>query len=221
MRSLFFLLFVCAAQGAELVGTDLLEGDFAAALRHATGKDVADFAGTLPSRRAFAEGRAAAAILMVRPGEASPVPGAREFRLASAVVVVATHGSNRMEQITFEQLVNAFGKDARAPARKAFPAAGHTFAVRSPKRAPAAGGMQGPLFLFWGVALITTGAATPTAARGMQNKRKESARLQLSLAGRARPTTFALPRRPPSSEQAGGRHDASRERSPRSLPQLR
>lgn len=117
MRSLLFLLFFCAAQGAELVGTDLLDGDFASALRKATAKDVADFAGTLPARRALAEGRAAAAILMVRPGEASPVAGVREFRLASAVVVVATHGSNRMEQITFEQLANAFGKDARSPAR--------------------------------------------------------------------------------------------------------
>ncbi len=117
MRSLLFLLSVCAAQGAELVGTDLLDGGFASALRAAAGKDVADFAGSLPARRSFVEGRAAAAVLMVRPGEASPVPGAREFRLASAVVVVATHGSNRMEQITFEQLANAFGKDARAPAR--------------------------------------------------------------------------------------------------------
>jgi hypothetical protein len=110
-------LFVSVAQGAELVGTDLLDEAFAAGLRNAAGQDVADFPGTLPARRAFMEGRAAAAILMVRPGEAPPVPGAREFRLASAVAVVATHGSNRMEQITFEQLVNAFGRDARAPAR--------------------------------------------------------------------------------------------------------
>jgi hypothetical protein len=110
-------LFVCSADAAEVVGTDLLDGRFAAGLRSAAGSDVADFAGTLPARRAFKEGRAAAAILMVRPGEASPLPGAREFRLASAVVVVATHGSNRMEQISFEQLANAYARDARAPAR--------------------------------------------------------------------------------------------------------
>jgi hypothetical protein len=100
-----------------VVGTDLLDGRFAAGLRAAAGQDVADFAGTLPARRALAEGRAAAAILMVRPGETAPVAGAREFRLASAVVVVATHGSNRMEQISFEQLANAYARDARAPAR--------------------------------------------------------------------------------------------------------
>ena len=118
MRSLLFALLACAvAEGADLVGTDLLDGRFVAGLRAAAGPDVADFAGTLPARRAFTEGRAAAAILMVRPGESSPVAGAREFRLASAVVVVATHGSNRMEQITFEQLANAFARDARAPAR--------------------------------------------------------------------------------------------------------
>ena len=118
MRSLLFALLACAvAEGADLVGTDLLDGRFVAGLRAAAGPDVADFAGTLPARRAFTEGRAAAAILMVRPGESSPVAGAREFRLASAVVVVATHGSNRMEEISFEQLANAYARDARAPAR--------------------------------------------------------------------------------------------------------
>jgi len=118
VRSLLFALLACAvAEGADLVGTDLLDGRFVAALRAAAGPDVADFAGTLPARRAFTEGRAAAAILLMRPGEASPVAGAREFRLASAVVVVATHGSNRMEQISFEQLANAYARDARAPAR--------------------------------------------------------------------------------------------------------
>ena len=117
MRFLLCFLFVCSADAADVVGTDLLDGRFAAGLRSAVGQEVADFAGTLPARRAFKEGRAAAAILMVRPGEASPLPGAREFRLASAVVVVATHGSNRMEQISFEQLANAYARDARAPAR--------------------------------------------------------------------------------------------------------
>jgi hypothetical protein len=117
VRHLLGLLFFCAAQGADVVGTDLLDGRFAAGLRTAAGQDAADFAGTLPARRAFVEGRAAAAILMVRPGETAPVAGAREFRLASAVVVVATHGSNRMEQITFEQLANAYARDARSPAR--------------------------------------------------------------------------------------------------------
>lgn len=117
MRHLLGLLLVCAAQGADIVGTDLLDGRFAAGLRAAAGQDAADFAGTLPARRAFVDGRSAAAILMVRPGETAPVAGAREFRLASAVVVVATHGSNRMEQISFEQLANAYARDARAPAR--------------------------------------------------------------------------------------------------------
>jgi hypothetical protein len=117
VRHFLGLLFVCAVQGADVVGTDLLDGRFAAGLRAAAGQDAADFAGTLPARRAFVEGRAAAAILMVRPGETAPVAGAREFRLASSVVVVATHGSNRMEQISFEQLANAYARDARAPAR--------------------------------------------------------------------------------------------------------
>jgi hypothetical protein len=103
--------------GADIIGTDLLDGRFAASLRTAAGRDVADFGGTLPARRAFADGRAAAAILMMRPGEPAPVAGAREFRLAASVVVVAAHGSIRIEQLTFEQLANAFARDARAPAR--------------------------------------------------------------------------------------------------------
>ncbi len=117
MRFLCCCLFAGAAMGADIVGTDLLDGRFAASLRTAAGRDVADFGGTLPARRAFAEGRAAAAILMMRPGEPAPVAGAREFRLAASVVVVAAHGSIRIEQLTFEQLANAFARDARAPAR--------------------------------------------------------------------------------------------------------
>ena len=117
MRFLCCCLFAGAAMGADIIGTDLLDGRFAASLRTAAGRDVADFGGTLPARRAFADGRAAAAILMMRPGEPAPVAGAREFRLAASVVVVAAHGSIRIEQLTFEQLANAFARDARAPAR--------------------------------------------------------------------------------------------------------
>ncbi|MEY4307684.1 MAG: hypothetical protein RJA95_1052, partial [Verrucomicrobiota bacterium] len=43
--------------------------------------------------------------------------GVAEFRLASAVVVAATHGTNRLETITFENLANAFAKDPRFAAR--------------------------------------------------------------------------------------------------------
>jgi len=117
VRFLCCCLFAGAAMGADIIGTDLLDGRFAASLRTAAGRDVADFGGTLPARRAFADGRAAAAILMMRPGEPAPVAGAREFRLAASVVVVAAHGSIRIEQLTFEQLANAFARDARAPAR--------------------------------------------------------------------------------------------------------
>ncbi len=58
---------------------------------------------------------------MVRDREVAPVPtgklGVVEFRLASAVVVVATHGSNRAESITLENLSNVFARDPRASAR--------------------------------------------------------------------------------------------------------
>jgi hypothetical protein len=119
---LFPFFFSCVALSAsDFVGTDLLQGAFAQGINHAAGKTAADFGGTLPGRQAFVDGRAPAAVLMVRDREVAPVPagkiGVAEFRLASAVVVVATHGSNRAEQITLENLANAFARDPRSPAR--------------------------------------------------------------------------------------------------------
>jgi len=121
VRPLAFFLSCCALGAAEIVGTDLLQGDIAQGINHAAGKTAADFGGTLPGRQAFVDGRASAAVLMMRDREVAPVPtgkiGVAEFRLASSVVVVATHGSNRAEQITLENLANIFARDPRSPAR--------------------------------------------------------------------------------------------------------
>lgn len=121
MRLLVCCLACVAARAADFVGSDLLAGPVARGLERVAGKDAADFGGTLPARRAFAEGRAAAAVLMMRERESAPTPpdkaGVAEFRLASAAVFVATHGSNRAEQITLENLANIFARDPRAPAR--------------------------------------------------------------------------------------------------------
>lgn len=119
---LLALLFSCVAlRAADIVGSDLLAGSVTRGLDQAAGNVAADFGGTLPGRQAFVEGRASAAILMVREREVAPVPtgkiGVVEFRLASAVVVVATHGSNRAESITLENLANVFARDPRAAAR--------------------------------------------------------------------------------------------------------
>jgi ABC-type phosphate transport system substrate-binding protein len=119
---LLALLFSCVAlRAADIVGSDLLAGSVTRGLDQAVGNVSADFGGTLPGRQAFVEGRASAAILMVREREVAPVPtekiGVVEFRLASAVVVVATHGSNRAESITLENLANVFARDPRAAAR--------------------------------------------------------------------------------------------------------
>lgn len=121
VRFLVGLLFSAAASAADIVGTDLLDGSFGQSFQTAAGGIAADFGGTLPGRRAFVDGRASAAILMLRDREVAPVPSGRigvaEFRFASAVVVVATHGTNRVESVTIENLANAFAKDARSPAR--------------------------------------------------------------------------------------------------------
>jgi hypothetical protein len=121
VRICALLLSCLAVSAADFVGTDLLGGPFARGLETAAGGIAADFGGTLPGRHAFVDGRASAAVLMLRDREVAPVPSGRigvsEFRIASAVAVVATHGTNRVEAITLENLSNAFAKDARSPAR--------------------------------------------------------------------------------------------------------
>jgi hypothetical protein len=118
----FFVLFLGSClSAADFVGSDLFSGSIAQGLEKAGGNVAADFGGTLPGRHAFTEGRAAAAVLMLRDREVAPVAPGRaevvEFRIASAVVVVATHGTNRAESVTLENLANAFARDARSPAR--------------------------------------------------------------------------------------------------------
>lgn len=109
---------LCAA---EIVGTDLLAGGVSAAMARALGREWADFAGSLPGRQAFTEGRAGGVVLLLREGELPPVRAAEgpaeSFRVGAAVVVVATHPANPILQLTRENLANAFAKDARAPAR--------------------------------------------------------------------------------------------------------
>jgi ABC-type phosphate transport system substrate-binding protein len=121
VRLLIFFLSCVALRAADFVGSDLLQGPVAQGINQAAGKTAADFGGTLPGRQAFVDGRATAAVLMVRDREVAPVLtgkiGVVEFRLASAVVVVATHRTNRAEQITLENLANTFARDPRSPAR--------------------------------------------------------------------------------------------------------
>lgn len=121
MRLLACCLACVALRAADFVGSDLLVGAVARGLDVASGRTVADFGGTLPGRQAFVAGRASAAVLMLREAEAPPAApdkaGVLSFRLAAAAVVVATHGSNRAEQITLENLANIFARDPRSPAR--------------------------------------------------------------------------------------------------------
>lgn len=121
MRLLTFLLSCVALRAADFVGTDLLAGDIARGFDHVAGQITVDFGGSLPGRQAFVEGRASAAVLMRRDREDAPVPtgkmGVVEFRLASAVVVVATHGTNRAESITLENLASLFARNPRTPVR--------------------------------------------------------------------------------------------------------
>ena len=120
MRLIALLLSSAALSAADFVGADLLSGSIARGLEKAGGMSSTDFAGTLPGRKDFIEGKAAVAVLMMRERDAAPVVtgriGLAEFRLASSVVVVATHATNRAEQITLENLANSFAHVARSPA---------------------------------------------------------------------------------------------------------
>jgi hypothetical protein len=121
VRLIAFFLSCAVLSAADFVGADLLSGPIARGIERAGGMSSADFAGTLPGRKDFIEGRASAAVLMMRERDVTPIVtgriGLEEFRLASAVVVVATHGTNRPEQISLENLANAFSRDARATAQ--------------------------------------------------------------------------------------------------------
>ena len=121
MRLLAFCFSCASLVAADFVGSDLLAGAVARGLEKAGPKLTVDFAGTLPGRRDFQQGSAAAAVLMLRGREAAPTSpsksGAMEFRFASCAVVVATHAGNRLDQITLEQLSSAFARDARTLAR--------------------------------------------------------------------------------------------------------
>ena len=120
VRLLALLLSSAALSAADFVGADLLSGSIARGLEKEGGLSSTDFAGTLPGRKDFIEGKAAVAVLMMRERDAAPVVtgriGLAEFRLASSVVVVATHATNRAEQITLENLANSFAHVARSPA---------------------------------------------------------------------------------------------------------
>ena len=93
MRLLAFCFSCASLVAADFVGSDLLAGAVARGLEKAGPKLTVDFAGTLPGRRDFQQGSAAAAVLMLRGREAAPTSpsksGVMEFRFASCAVVIA------------------------------------------------------------------------------------------------------------------------------------
>lgn len=123
-RAFYFFCYcsgsVIPGSGADIVGTDLLSGAFAAAMHQAAPQVSVDFAGSFPAKRALIDGRAGAAVLCRRPGDKVPVLNgaepALEFHFASAAVLVAVHSSNKVEALTLAQLSNAFAKEARSAA---------------------------------------------------------------------------------------------------------
>ena len=66
MRLLALFLSCVVLRAADIVGSDLLAGAVARGLDTAAGKIASDFGGTLPGRQAFVDGRAGAAVLMMR-----------------------------------------------------------------------------------------------------------------------------------------------------------
>lgn len=115
MRTCAGLLLAFTLRAADVGGSDLLS-PLAAGLTKAGA--AADFAGTLPAARAYAEGRLGAALLMERAGGPAVREGPADlpsFTLASAAAVAVVHRSNPVTQLSLPQLAGAFARDQREP----------------------------------------------------------------------------------------------------------
>jgi len=110
-------LLAASVAGADIVGTDLLQASLSDGLRRASAKSTVDLAGTLPGRRALADGRASLGLLFLKEGEAEPTAPAgqslQRYLLANAAVVVAVHKSNRQGQVSFADLNSLLAKDPK------------------------------------------------------------------------------------------------------------
>lgn len=118
VRLALLVLLPALLPAADIVGSDLVANAFTAGVeRSSGGRMKADFAGTLPARKFLAAGRAGAAILVRRPGDAEPeVPAGRKlvsYSLANAAAVVVVHKSNKVEQVSLAELSGIFAKEAR------------------------------------------------------------------------------------------------------------
>lgn len=107
-----------ALRAAEFVGTDLVAGSLGPGVAASSGRRfTADFAGTLPGRKALASGRAAAAILLKRENDPEPTGPAGTkfvtFPIANAAAILVVHKSNKVEQVNFTELSGLFAKEAR------------------------------------------------------------------------------------------------------------
>jgi len=118
IRAILLFAVAPSAYAAVFVGSDvvsraLTEGVAESSANNAT----ADFSGSLPGAKALAEGKAYAAILFRRPGEATPKAAGNlklwEFPIANAAVIVGVHRSNPIDHIDFAALNGAFSNEPR------------------------------------------------------------------------------------------------------------
>ncbi len=117
LRSGVWLFAAVAAFGADIVGSDLLKAALTDGLRQAAPRSTVDLAGSLPGRRALADGRASVGLLFLKEGEAEPAaPSGQSFQrylLANAAVVVAVHKTNAQPQVSFADLNSLLAKDPK------------------------------------------------------------------------------------------------------------
>lgn len=115
MRPFAVLLCTAALGAVDFGGSDLLAPLQEGLVRAGAS---ADFVGTLPAARAYADGRLGAVLLLERAGGPAVKDAAGDpppFTLAAAAAVVVVHRSNAVEQISFAQLAGAFARDQRQP----------------------------------------------------------------------------------------------------------
>lgn len=118
MRKIILLLAVSVQlAAADFVGSDLISDMVTKGFKKLPEAPSAELTGTLPGRRAIADGRASAALLFVKEGEGDPPAPTGAFfsryLVANAAAVVIVHKSNAINQIKLSELRGLFIKETR------------------------------------------------------------------------------------------------------------
>ena len=118
MRKLIlFIAAIAQLNASDFVGSDLVSGIITSGLTGVSGSPTADLSGTLPGRRALSGGKASAAFIFLKDGEAEPAPPPgvffNRYLIANAAIVAVVHKQNAVSQLKLLELRGLFTKESR------------------------------------------------------------------------------------------------------------